>query len=61
LFSFKFFFVSILSYECGRDKGRHWPSSLCQCKATYSGMLPGFPEAPLRSHQPCAIHPFSTD
>jgi hypothetical protein len=39
--------VSILSHECGRNKGRHWQSSLCQCKATYSGMLPGFPEAPL--------------
>jgi hypothetical protein len=44
----KILFVSILSHECGRDKGRHWPCALCQCKATYSGMLPGFPEAPLR-------------
>jgi hypothetical protein len=43
-----FFFLSILSHECGRNKGRHWQSSLCQCKATCSGMLPGFPEAPLR-------------
>jgi hypothetical protein len=62
LFSFKnCVFVAILSHECGREKGRHWPSSLCQCKATYSGLLPGFPEASLRSHHPCAIHPFNTD
>jgi hypothetical protein len=36
-----------LCHEYGRNKSRHWQSSLCQCKATYSGMLPGFPEAPI--------------
>jgi len=30
-------------------------------KATHSGMSPGFPEAPLETHYPCAIHHFSTD
>jgi hypothetical protein len=52
-----FFFVSILSHECGRNEGRHWQSSLCECKATYSGMLPGFPEAPLRDTLPMCHSP----
>jgi hypothetical protein len=48
-------------HEYGRNIGPHWQSFLRQCKATYSGLSPGFPEAPLATHYSCAIHPFSTD
>jgi hypothetical protein len=41
----------------GEIRGPHWQSSLCQCKVTYSGMLLGFPEAPLRGTLPMCHSP----
>jgi hypothetical protein len=55
-------FTSLVSIfdpsSAGELKVQHWQSPLYQCKATYSGMLLGFPEAPLNTHYPCAM-PFT--
>jgi hypothetical protein len=51
------FFLSILSHECGRNKGRHWQSSLCYILWDVAR----FPRGSVKTHHPCAIHPFSTD
>ena len=61
LFRFWFIRVHFGPTSTGETWGQHWQRSLCQCKVAYSGMSPGFPEAPLGTHHPCAIHPFSTD
>jgi hypothetical protein len=45
----------------GELKDEQWHSPLYQCEATYSGMAPGFPEAPLETRYPCAVHPIDTD
>jgi hypothetical protein len=45
----------------GELKSPHWQISLYQCKAKYSEMSPGFPEAPLETHYPCAIYPIGMD
>jgi hypothetical protein len=55
------FFVSIFIPRIRENKSQHWQSSLCQCKATYSRMSPGFLEAPFKTHCPGAIHPLSMD
>jgi hypothetical protein len=43
-------FTSLVSIfdptSAGELNGQHWQSPLYQCKATYSGMTLGFPEAP---------------
>jgi hypothetical protein len=44
-------------HEYGRNKSPHWQSSLCQCKATYSGISPGFAEAPLSDTLPMCHSP----
>jgi hypothetical protein len=49
--------VYFVSTSMGEIKGPHWQNSLCQCKASYSGMLPGFPEAPLRDTLPMCHSP----
>jgi hypothetical protein len=52
LFGFKIPHVHFDPTSAGEIKGPHWQSSLYQCKATYSGMPPCFPEVPLKTHHP---------
>jgi hypothetical protein len=58
-------FISLVSIfdptSAGELKGQHWQSPLYQCNATYSGMSLSFPEASLKTHYPCVIHPIGTD
>jgi hypothetical protein len=53
-FKFKIFGIHFCLERTGEITGRHWQSSLYQCRATYSGMSPSFLEAPLETHHPCA-------